>query len=219
MSRKVITASMALAALAAIVLPATASSAQLTSPTGTLVAAGATVKATNVGTSRLTDASGNTLTECSTTSMTAELIKNNGTEIEANITSVSSGGTGVAGECTSSFGGFTPKFNIGNGTPWCLKSVNGIDEFTIRGGRCTDAARSVTVVMDSTTVGICKYNRSAVLSGSFITDSSDGDAVLSMNSNEITKEEGGIFCPSSGRVDVSYTLEADEAGTTPMYIS
>lgn len=227
MRNRTIAAAMIVAAIATLAVAVSASAAQLTSPTGTRAAVGTKVKATNVGNSRfMTDDGATVLTECTTTSMTAEVIKNNGTEVEANITTVSAGGTGAvfngSNECTGSFGNFTATFNVGNGVPWCLKSANGTDEFTIRGNLCTQAARSITVVVDSTTVGSCKYNRTAALAGSFTTDSGGSDAVLSMTpsaSTTLTKEEGGILCPSSGTLSISYTLEVDEAGVTPMYIS
>ncbi|MGN6201282.1 MAG: hypothetical protein ACTHNY_02620 [Solirubrobacterales bacterium] len=226
MNRRVLTTSMAVAAFAILALAGSASAAQLTSPTGTRVAVGTKVKVTNVGNSKLKDASGNTLTECTSTTMTAEVIKNNGTEVEANITTVASGGTGAvfngSNECTGSFGNFTPTFNVGNGVPWCLQSVSGSDEFTIRGNSCAQVARSITVVVDSTTVGSCKYNRTGAFKGTFSTDTAGSDAVLTMPAGvntELIKEEGGVLCPSAARLEASYTLEVDEAGVTPMYIS
>ena len=227
MNRRVITTAVALAAFAACILAASASAAQLTSPTGTRLAIGSKVKATNIGTSKFKNDEGTTtLTECSTTTMTGEVIKNNGTEVEANITTVSASGTGAlfngSNECTGSFGNFTATFATGNGTPWCLKTVTGADEFTIRGGLCSQATRSITVVIDSTTVGSCKYSRATAFKGTFNTDTTGNDAVLSMAPNAnttLTKEEGGILCPASGTLEVSYTLEVDEAGVSPMYIS
>jgi hypothetical protein len=230
MNRKVITTSMVVAAFAILAVAGSASAAQLTSPTGTLAAVGTKVKATNVGNTKLLDTSGNVLTECTSTTMTAEVIKNNGTEVEANITTVAAGGTGAvfngSNECTSTFGGFTATFNVGNGVPWCLKSVNATDEFTIRGNLCTQASRSITVVLDSTTVGSCKYSRTEPFKGAFTTHST-GDAVLTVTGSgatggtdaELAKEEGGVLCPSIGILSASYTLEKDEAGVTPMYIS
>lgn len=226
MNRKVITTAIGVVVFAILAVAGNASAAQLTSPTGTRAAVGTKVKATNVGVSKLmTDDGSTVLTECSTTTLTGEVIKNNGTEAEANITSVSAGGTGAvfngSNECTGSFGNFTATFTVGNGVPWCLKSVNGTDEFTIRGGLCTQAARSITVVVDSTTVGSCKYNRTEPFRGTFTTHST-GDAVLSMTpgaNTTLAKEEGGILCPSAGTLAISYTLEKDEAAIAPMYIS
>jgi len=235
MSRKVITASMAVAAFAILALAGNASAAQLTSPTGTRVATGTKVKATNIGVSRFKNDEGTTtLTECTSTTLTGEVLKNNGTEIEANITTATASGTGGLAngmtECTGTFGNFTPTLNGGgvdgenveNGTPWCLKSVNGTDEFTIRGNLCTQAQRKITFIVDITSGINCKYERAEAIKGTFTTDTT-GDAVLSMaaNSSNTFKGEAGnsFICPVSGTLEISYTLEADEAGVTPMYIS
>jgi hypothetical protein len=245
MSKKLITACMALVALAAFALPAAASAANdpdLTHPTGTLLnpatgsctGVGSTVcvTATSVGNQLLTDTSGNVLTTCSTASMTGYLSKNNGTEVEATIHNTTFAGTGGAvngeNECTGSFGNVTVHTNIGNGTPWCLRSTAGMaeDEFQVRGGACSEASRSITFVLTSTTVGTCKYSRTEPVKGTYTTHST-GDAILTVTGSgatggtdtEFTKEEGGIFCPSNGTLDLKFTLETDNATGETLYIS
>lgn len=237
MSKKLITACMALVALAAFALPAVASAANdpdLTHPTGTMMAVhplGKTcledptgcIDATNIGVTKMKSPGGATLVECSQATMTGMLTKNDGSNVEGDITSTSFSGTGTGGECTSSFGGITVDTNIGNGTPWCLRSTStmGTDKFQVRGNACNLASRSITFVLTSTTVGTCKYNRTAALEGEYTTHPTD--AILHLKpgaSTEFALEEGGFFCPSAGQLEMSFTLETDTtASADPLYIS
>ena len=229
MSKKLIMACMALFAFAAFALPAVASaSPELTHPTGTTLATNTKIDATGIGIQRLTDTSGNTLVECSSATMTGTLTKNNGTEVEGSIESTTFKGTGTNGECTSSFGGITVDTNIGNGTPWCLRATAAMnkDEFQVRGNSCANAARSITFVLTSTSIGTCKYVRTEPLKGTFATHPTD--AILTLTGSgatggadtEFTKEEGSILCPSNGTLDMEFTLETDTtASADPLYIS
>src|SRR3954470_16866335 len=119
------------------------------------------ITGTNVGNIKLlTDPAEGTATtplfECTKSVVTAYLEENTGTSVTATIHTVTIEGTGgvispgTMKEC-SGFGGFgnlTPTTNgsgvdgesITNGTPWCLK-LGASDTFTIRGGKCTEAAR------------------------------------------------------------------------------
>jgi hypothetical protein len=241
MSKKLITACMALFALAAFILPAAASANPvITHPTGTVLNPKAgectnvketiCITGTSVGNLIMWN-TGHTehLVTCSKANMTGYLTKNETTGvIEGDIHTATFGGTGslVNGEpeCTGSFGNITVDTNVGNGTPWCLKSSGATDTFTLRGGSCTAAQRSITFVLTSTTVGTCKYNREAAASGTFTTDTpSTNDAVLSIvptASSTWVKEEGGFLCPSSGELEQSFTLETDTtAANDPLYIS
>lgn len=235
MSKKLIPICMTMAAFAALVLPtAAAASPVLTSSKGgSAVAVGTKITGTNIGTSRFkSDDGSTTLTECSTTVVTGELTKNNGTQIEGNITTVTSSGTGSGfngmNECTSGvFGNFIVTTNGGgvdgenveNGTPWCLRSGSE-DTGTLRGGKCSEAARNITMIVDSTTVGECKYSRATPIQGTFTTESS-GDAIVNVvpANSTVAKTSGGILCPSSGTFEVSYTIEADSPEVKPLYIS
>jgi hypothetical protein len=238
MSKKLILAGMALFAFAAFILPATASAAndpEITHPTGTLLnPTGKTctgvnnaicIDAHNINPIRLKDSSGNTLTECSTSTFTGELTKNDGSNVEGNINSSSFSGTGASGECTSTFGGISVDTNIGSGTPWCIRSTAAMatDEGQVRGGKCSEALRSITFVLTSTTVGTCKYSRATALIGTYTTDTpATQDAVIHFTAaanTEFTKEEGGIFCPAAGRLEGSWTLKTDVVATEPLYFS
>jgi hypothetical protein len=191
---------------------------ELTFPTGTRLASGSTLEGQNVAASRATDGSSNMLWECAAASVTGMLAKNNGSEIEANLEYVSFSGTGSESECTATFGNLKVTTAIENGVPWCIKASSSLaDEFTLRGGKCSEASRPIRIVADSTTVGECKYKREAAISGTFTTHPED--AVFTISAAEFVKEAGSFFCPSMVRLDLSFTPEKDEAGTNPIYIS
>ena len=229
MRRKLHTPLLVLVALAAFALPAVASAAtnpEITHPTGTRLATGTKIKMTSVGVEKWTAPGGATLVECSSSTMTGTLVRNNGTETEITIESTSFSGTAAGGACTSTFGNITVDTNIGNGTPWCVRSTSTMnaDEFQIRGNACNLASRSITYVLTSTTAGTCKYNRATPDVGTYKTDTSpdNSDAILSIGSSvgsESTKSEGGFLCPSAMVRDWSYTLETDTATPEPLYFS
>lgn len=223
--RKLITACMALAAfLAFAVMPSVASATNdpdLTHPTGTLLATGAKIKGTNVGETLMTDASGNVLTRCTTAVMTGELVTNNGSEVQGSISSATFSGTGTGGECTSSFGGITVETTEGNGVPWCLRSGPNQEthKFEVRGNSCANKERGITFVLNSTTVGKCKYERASgnPITGTYTTHPED--AVLHISGVEFPREEGGFLCPAKGFLDMTFTLETDTPTPEPLYIS
>jgi hypothetical protein len=237
MSKKLITACLGVLALAAFMLPASASANPiLTHPTGTTlnpatgsctgVSGTVCITATSTAVVKLWPTSGDTgtpLTECTSAVLTGYLTSNGkANPIKGSIHTANFTGTGVNGECTSTFGGITVDTNVGNGVPWCIESIATTDEFQVRGNSCANEARSITFVLTSTTVGSCKYSRAPAVKGTFTTHST-GDAILTVNPTanaSFTKEEGGIFCPSSGTLDMSMTLETDTTTSAdPMYIS
>jgi hypothetical protein len=227
MSKKLITACMALVALAASVMPAAASaSPEVTHPTGTWLATGVNITATNIGETKIRDtANENTLIRCTSASMTGFLEENSGTSIKGRIQHTSFTGSGPNGRCTDSFGAAAfVDTDIGNGTPWCLqaKSTFGANEFQVTGNSCGSGARSITFVLTDSVVGTCKYNRTGVVKGTYTTHST-GDAILtvapSTTNSAWTKEEGSVLCPASGLLEMSFTLETDGSPTEPLYIS
>jgi len=226
MNKKLILTCLSLAAFAVfVVLPASASATRLCETqaddtTCNNIAVGSLIRGHLVGNNAMTDANGNTLWTCSAGTLTGTLRKNSEKVVEADIESASLTGTGAGGECTSSFGGFTTDMNVGNGVPWCLKANNS-DTFTIRGNACSKELRSTTFVLTSTTAGTCKYNRVNAVEGVITTDNQAGtseDAQITLSAVEWTKEEGGLLCPSLGKLDMTFTLETDKtAATEPLY--
>ncbi len=228
MSKKLITACLAVVALAAFALPTGASaSPELTHPTGTTLATGNRITGTNIGALLFTSTAGAVLLECSSATLTGTLTKNNGTEVEATIETAVFTGTEASGACTK-LGGAKVTTNVVNGTPWCLSAKNtyATDEFRVRGGGCGEGERIITFVLDAGVPGVCKYVRSTPVKGTFTTDTT-GDAILTttgagetgVTDTLFTKEEGGVLCPSDGTLDLSFTLETEEMTARPMYIS
>jgi hypothetical protein len=241
MSKKILAVCTALVAFAAFSVMATAASANpvVTHPTGTVMAthpAGTTCTAEPKGcitgtqinspskfTSGSTDP-GTPLVECSNATMTGELDVNSTTatpSITGNITTADFSGTGASvngvPECTSSFGNVSVVTTGANGVPWCLTSVKATDEFEVRGGLCTEAARKIAFNLNSTTAGECKYEKES-FKGTFVTHPED--AVLTLtHAGPAAKVAGGILCPASGSLDMSFTLETDSGTVSPVYLS
>jgi hypothetical protein len=233
MAKKITMACMALVALAAFALPATASaSPELTHPTGTTYCpkdeAGkeCLVTGTNVGDWVLAGPFGTNVT-CSKVALTGTITENSGKSVKGDITSATFNGTGEGGDCTSTLGSVRVTTTVGNGTPWCLtaNSEMAADEFQVRGNACTAASRSITFVLDFTGGPTCYYNRTAVVKGTFATDTAGQDAVLSFTEQEwvLEKGENETFlkpCLTSGKLTGAATLETDTtASNDPMYIS
>jgi len=247
MSKKLITAALALVALAAFALPASAAaSPEVTHPTGTTMAVHpvettCTAKpegcllGTNIGNTFLKTGS-TVLSECTTARLTGELTKNNGTTFEGNITTATFSGTGGQDpaeaanmpECPGEIlgyntvttnGGGIDEATVPNGTPWCMKSMT-LGAFIVRGGLCTQTQRNIDFIVKSTTIGSCVYTRAAALTGTYSADSS-GDAIFTLTSEgtEFTKKEGGFFCPASASLEMKFTMETDTGSKVPVYIS
>jgi hypothetical protein len=236
MSKKIIMACMALVALAAFALPATASAANnplLTHPTGTAIPAGTKITATQVGSSFLWNTSNSKLLECSTGTMTGELKTNSGGTVEGNISSAVFGGTGAqaAGEpepeCTAlSFFGSNTSVTT-QGLPWCVKStpLMAEDEFTVSGGACGGAASKIKFKLAPTGISECEYEATnAAIKGTFDTDTggTPTDALLTVKHSQQTgfkRIAGGFLCPESGEIEMTFTLETDKTTKEPIYIS
>jgi hypothetical protein len=226
MSKKLIAACMAIVAFAALAMASSASAKPvLTQPTGTVLATGTTITATNVGETIMTTSLGNVT--CSTATLGGKVTRNNTAEgIEGNVESATFAGTGelAAGEpdkeCTSWTGGVSVTPNPPtNGLPWCIKAVEANDNLQIRGNSCASAARPIrfTLVFTSGFIGTCTYQRIEPLAGTLRTDLVAGeDALGSISAQEFTKFEGGGGCPSSGKLDMTFTLTA---GGSALYAS
>jgi hypothetical protein len=232
MSEKFIRSCMGLCVLAAVVLPASASATTVTHPTGTVLnPAGKTctvglpgicITGTNVGDTAMWNTGHTTkLIQCTKATITGSLITNNDNVIEGQIHSVGFAGTGPSGACTAHVGeSGAVDTNLGNGTPWCFKHEGNNDNFTVTGGAC-GSPRSITIVLTIFSVGTCKYSRTGAVEGTFTTHST-GDAILSIVptvGSTFTKEEGGVLCPSSWELEMSFTLETDRTTAEPLYIS
>jgi hypothetical protein len=166
-----------------------------------------------------TDPTGQVLYRCARSVLTGELVKNNGTEVEATITKAEFTGTG---ECTSVWGGVTVTTGVVNGLPWCLRATPSMaaDEFQIRGGKCSEAPRKISYGLDG--AGACTYGRTEPLKGTFTTDTgvAPTDGLLHLVSQSFLKESGiGFVCPTEYKWNMTFTLETDKATAEPLYFS
>jgi hypothetical protein len=135
-------------------------------------------------------------------------------------------------------GGGTDEENVVEGTPWCITASGASDVFKVRGGACGAATTKIRFILDATkktepTKSIeCKYSRSAEtpVEGTIQTDTETGkDAILSIKPGNTSAERAkttfkgetgnSIECPSTGTLEMSFTLETDTVSTEPLYIS
>jgi hypothetical protein len=213
MNRKLTTALVALAAFVVLaVVPAVSSATELTYPTGTRMPINTKIRAHNVGNTLLK--AGTVTVTCTNAAMTGTLEQNNGTTASGTIESASFKGLESEERCSSGFLG--PVRVTITSLPWCLKTTGG-DNFEVRGGRCSEATRALTFILDSA-IGECKYSRANV-SGTFTTHPED--AKLTVNPTLAFALEAGSagLCPGSGTLEMTFTLEHDSEGTQPIYIS
>lgn len=233
MSKKLAAACMALAAFAVFVAgPTTASARVLTHPTGTALAKGSKLTFTQVGAMKITNTTGSSILECSKSTMTGTLTKNEGGTIEGEIESAILGGTGpqAAGEpsteCTGTgFFSFNQSYTF-QVLPWCISStaVLGEEEFQVRGGKCSEGGKKIKFAMVTTGIGTCEYEATQTsIKGSIQKDKVGEDAILTpfaTNTNAGFKLfAGGGLCPTSIQFDTSFTLETDKTTAEPIYFS
>jgi len=96
--------------------------------------------------------------------------------------------------------------------PWCLTIVEKNATFAIRGGKCAEATKNITLTLDMTTLlgtVSCAYTRAGSISGTFTSGSEAiHSTVLTANGGPITSTTGGI-CPAEGILDMTYDLYTD----------
>jgi hypothetical protein len=240
MHKKLITASLALVALAAFALPAAAQATNtpvITHPTGTILAGTPTIKGTNIGDTLMTNTTGNVEVRCTAATMTGTLTKNETGNVQGNISSAVFTGTGTGGACKG-FSGFlnvtVDPLNMGTGAGqgWCLKSTSAMatDEFQVLGGKCSEAAKKIEFRY-TIGAGTCTYRSTTTtaIKGELTTDTT-GDAILTTprSTSNATTDAGfekiddttfGNVCSASGALDMQFTLETDAATAEPVYIS
>jgi hypothetical protein len=192
MQKKFIMSCMAVAAVAALVLPAVASGSPVLTESGVTVALGSSIEGKSTGAPTFTGAFNGS---CSSAVLKGTVTKNNATKIEWTIPAGSATftGTGTGGDCTSAFGSTRTVVN----SELCF--VTGAsDTFIISG-----CGANIVFTQEVTGTGSCKYS-TAALSGTFTT--SVTPAVLKISEQEIKKVEGPFFCPASGKLDIEFDL-------------
>ena len=217
MHKKLITACMALVAFAALAIgPATASATNdptLVDSSGTL-AVGAKVVGTAVNTV-FTNTEGGTLVTCSNATMTGEVVKNSGGTVEGTIsTSHFWGGGGATSahngleECDGSFGDayITVPGHL------CVRSTPTMatDEFQVVGGKCPGEG-NVKFIIGSTVAGVCEYESTSSVKGDYTTGAGGTMTVRNTQAGSGSKKiNNGFFCPSSGMLKMSFSLETHD---------
>lgn len=228
MNKTIQQACIALAIFVAVfVAPSPASaSPELTSPTGTRAPVGTLLQGTNVEhgeTSKVLKMTTSVGTfECAEATLTGELTSNQEAHVAGNVTTTEFRGTPAAptsphcagpgglGTITITPSHITnPSHNGVSSLPWCITADAVADQFTVRGGKCSEAARNLTFILHSTTIGPCTYQKTSV-TGTYTTH--PAAAVLTIQSQKFTKITGSPFCPSEGSLDMAFTLETDPEG-------
>jgi hypothetical protein len=213
MHKKILAICAALVAFA--VAPAMASaSPELQTSGGVKVATGTTIKATNTEPTVFTTTSGNIT--CTSATLEGPLVTNSGKAVEGNIETATFTGTGTSGRCTSTILilGVETQYQVTTKPPYCLVSTGG-DVASIRGGKCSEAAKNVVFVLDAfsasgSSLGTCEYTRSSV-STSYATNTSP--LVLSTAAEQtFTGPSGFNFCPSSGTLDAKFKVQTSTGG-------
>jgi hypothetical protein len=202
MHKKILMACMAIAAFAAFVVAPAASASPALTKSGVLLATGSSITGTNTGETVFTGAFN---VRCTNADLAGTLTTNSGSSIKGEVPagSASFTGTGTGGACTSALGPVHVLFI----SKTCLVWVIGADSVTISG-----CGVPIVFVVEVTGTGPCKYSTASV-TGTYKTASA---ATVNLSEQKATKSEGGIFCPSEGKLDMDFDLSS---GGTALTIS
>jgi hypothetical protein len=215
MYRKLITACMALAAFGAfVVMPSVASASPvLTHPAGTPVPVNTKIVGTlEPGTESIfTSSLGNI--NCTHATLTGTVASNTGSHIAGDISSAVWGGSEAETKCKSWAGAVKP---TPTGLPWCITATGTKHTFTVRGGKCSEAAKPLSFTLDFPSF-TCGYERTTPVNGTFTTGT---PSTLKIADQGFARVHGGFLCPSEGRLDMGFYLYTDDGKhTEPMGIS
>lgn len=205
MSRRFLVAYLAFIACAAFA-PAASASPVLTEE-GFKVAPGTTVTAQSEGTIYRTDAVSNRM--CQNSDMHGTLVKNTGSLIEIEFSSVSF--TGKLGGACEGIGADSLK--AGN-LPWCLRiGTEPVDSFTLSGGKCGEAPKSITLTVGS---GCSYVATNGSLSGTYNTNTLGGELTTD---EEYFSVESGSLCRPFILDPIKYNLSTAASPLTRLTIS
>jgi len=209
MHKKLMMASMTIAAVAVFVIaPAASASPVLTDPLGTPVVVGASI--TDSSSSATFTGSNGVNVVCHNVSMPGNVMSNNGSLIEGRIPKDAAKftGTGTSGDCTSSLGSVGVTMN----SELCFKTVKGTDNVEVTGGCGTN---EVTFTLNVTGVVSCAYKGNITSGATFKTNADAEVNVLNgqKGASEIPLESGGFFCPSAERLDMESDLTTTNGAT------
>jgi hypothetical protein len=210
MLKKTIAACVAVVAFA--VVPAMASASPVLTESGSPVPVGAKILATQSGNILLTTTAG-TVT-CTKSTMTGVVKTNSGTKIQGEIETATFTGAAAEARCESTFL-FNPTFKVtAENLPWCIESSGG-DAFTVRGGKCAEAAKNLKFTLSSV-LGNCTYERASV-TGTYETNKTP--VTLKVGAAQTFTRVAGTICPASGTLSGGWNLETDVSPFTGLSIS
>lgn len=227
MSKKILGICVALVALAAFVIPASASASAILRDTvggvPTALAPGAKIKA--ISDEHSVFETGGVGVTCDHNWMTAEVHTNDATNgITGTITGAAFNGPEVNTLCNggSLLGATKVKIPaLEAGGHWCIKNKPGLDEFEVLPHGCTETGGEFTFTLEGNLT--CSYVRSAGVSGTFTTTSdvnSKLPATLTAAKTEFTKDAGsGFLCPANGSITTMKFNLFTEDETTPVEIA
>jgi hypothetical protein len=86
-------------------------------------------------------------------------------------------------------------------------------EFQVSSGKCGEAGGKVKFIIGSTTIGECEYETTGVVKGDYETNTSEITLRNTQDGSGAKKIRGGIFCPSSGMLRMTFTLETENSTT------
>jgi len=208
MYKKLIMSCMAVAALAAFALPATASAVTTTDATGD-VKVGASITTKNIGDLFFMRTDGVTPeVTCTTVHATGTVVQNSGGVSIDQFTTFKVSSTGAVSphnglnECTAGIGNaWVTVVNL----PLTLTTIAGTDNFNITGKE----GKKVRFIIGSTVAGECEYeSTNAAITGAFTTAAT---TVLSINNTQAGSGSklirGGFFCPTSGQLKGSSYIQ------------
>jgi hypothetical protein len=198
MHKKLAAACMAISALAAFSLAA-AASASVVTESGTAVAVGASLRATNTGLVRVTGA---IPVECTDFYLAGTLTGNTGntTKGEVPVGGTRMAGTGEKEDCTSPLGNVIVTIN----SELCWSIAKASDNVVVTG-----CGANVTYTLTFTETGFCKYSTAFVEA----TAKTNVDFTINVFERPAKLEEGGIFCPAEVKLDADLDFNTTD-GTT-----
>lgn len=223
MSKKLIAACMAIAAFAAFVLPATASAKN----TPTLTDAAGHVKVpslivgTNIGDTKLKETNnGNTLLSCNSAVVTGTLNRNDSGFVEGSISTAKFEGTGGLLDNRKECTGFAPAAVTPLGLPWSLKSTPLMETHRFEISRSTGAPVEFTLQVTGFfgAQHHCVYKATGPIVGKGTTGTDLVHIPPSQVGSGFTRTAGTFPCPSSGELEMTFTLATDVAGHPPITI-
>jgi hypothetical protein len=207
MSKRFLVAFLALL-VCAVFAPAASASPVLTEE-GKTIATGTTVTAQSEGPIYRTDFGANY--ECQKSDMHGTVVKNNGSLIELEISSVSFTGV-LGGGCE---GVNADNLKAGN-LPWCLRvGTEPGHSFTLSGGKCSEAAKPITLTTTLKFV-TCHYVAETLFTGTYSTNTPGAGLTTA---TERFKVESGPACRPFDLDPIKYNLSTATSPFTKLVIS